>query len=50
MEDTEMEVYFEKYCSTCKHSDLDEVKDPCDECLSSPSNINSHKPIKWVEK
>ena len=35
MECTDMhykEVYFDKYCKTCKYSDVDDVKDPCNEC------------------
>lgn len=27
------EVRFDKYCATCKYKDLDEVKDPCNDCL-----------------
>ena len=44
------EVYFEQYCKTCKHKDTNEADDPCDECLSEPMNIYSHKPTKYVEK
>lgn len=44
------EVYFHEYCKTCVNKDLDETKDPCDECLSEPTNNNSHKPIKYVKK
>ena len=28
------EVRFDKYCETCKYKDLDEVKDPCNNCLA----------------
>ena len=28
------EVRFDKYCETCKYKDLDEVKDPCNDCLT----------------
>lgn len=42
------EVYFDQYCKKCKYSDLDEAEDPCDECLSHPTNIYSHKPINYV--
>lgn len=28
------EVRFDKYCETCKYKDLDEVKDPCNDCLA----------------
>ena len=44
------EVYFDKYCKTCKHSKKKEYDDPCDECLSEPVNTYSHKPTKYEEK
>ena len=44
------EVYFEQYCKTCKYKDANEADYPCDECLSEPMNIYSHKPTKYVEK
>lgn len=44
------EVYFDKYCKTCKHKDLKEEEFPCDICLEEPTNLNSHKPVKWEEK
>lgn len=44
------EVYFEHYCKTCNYKDANEADDPCDECLSEPMNIYSHKPTKYVEK
>lgn len=45
----EKEVYFDRYCSTCKHYTVDENGDPCDECLTHPSNENSHKPVNYKE-
>lgn len=44
------EVYFDKYCETCKHKDLADTESPCRECLDEPGNINTHKPTKWEEK
>lgn len=44
------EVYFNQYCSTCKHKDIPDVKDPCNECLDNPMNEHSHKPVKYEEK
>lgn len=44
------EVYFDKYCTTCKHSELSQDNDICDECLSNQGNYDSHKPIRWKEK
>lgn len=49
MDDQYKIVLFDQYCPTCKHKDLDENKEPCEECLSNPINLYSHRPIKWEE-
>jgi hypothetical protein len=41
------EVYYDRYCKTCKHKKLPEEADPCDECLSNPVNYATHKPMNW---
>lgn len=43
-------VRFDKYCPKCEYYDLDEGEDPCNECLYSPANQNSQKPINFKEK
>ena len=50
MENEYQEVYFDQYCDKCKYGDLPEWKDPCNDCLSEPANLNSHKPVRWEEK
>lgn len=50
MEDSYKEVYFDQYCKTCKHENLPETDNPCDECLQETVNVYSHKPVKWEEK
>ena len=50
MEVIYQEVDFKKYCKTCIYNDLDEVKDPCNECLSEPSNEYSCKPKCYKEE
>lgn len=52
MSDTEnyQEVYFNKYCETCKHKDTKEHWDPCNECLENGMNVGSHKPTHYEEK
>lgn len=47
MTDNYKEVYFGEYCKICKHKNLKEEEVPCDECLASPANLYSHKPIKY---
>lgn len=47
-------VEFWPYCQTCKHKDIEEdedgiMPDPCNECLTTPVNENSHKPIRYTE-
>ena len=44
------EVYFHEYCKKCKHEEVEDVKDPCNECLGEPTNLYSHKPIRFEEK
>jgi len=50
MNDTK-EVFFNEYCPKCEHWKVDEnnmgPKDPCWECLDTPCNIDSHKPINF---
>lgn len=50
MIDNYKEVYFEQYCYKCKWLDSDPAEDPCDTCLGTPANIDSHKPINFEEK
>lgn len=50
MDNPEKEVYFDKYCKRCRHEGLAETSETCDECLSYPTNVHSHKPVNWEEK
>ena len=43
----EKEVLYSEYCSKCAHKKVKETEDPCNECLTYPSNIDSHKPLKF---
>lgn len=49
-EDIYKEVYFDQYCKTCKYEKVKESEDPCEECLSNPTNVYSHKPVKYEER
>lgn len=49
MENNNKEVYFDKYCKTCTNKNTDEVKDPCNDCLDNPSNVNSRKPVNYED-
>lgn len=42
-------VDFEKYCKKCKFKDLEETKDPCNECLDYPTNWMTDKPQRYKE-
>jgi hypothetical protein len=42
-------VDFNKYCRTCKYSDLDGQEDPCNECLHYPVKEDSRKPVNYTE-
>lgn len=43
------EVNYGKYCVSCKHADCLENEDPCFECLDSPLNLYTDKPVNWEE-
>ena len=43
-------VEFFIYCKQCKNQSVDETEDPCNECLTTPVNINSHKPVNFEKK
>ena len=44
------EVYFHEYCKKCRHQKVKDTEAPCDECLSEPTNWNTHKPVNYEEK
>lgn len=50
MEENYKIVDFQKYCATCKHKDVEETEDPCNECLTEPARPYSQKPVNWEEK
>lgn len=44
------EVYFYMYCNTCEFEKASENEEPCNECLTNPVNIDSHKPVNYSSK
>lgn len=50
MEYEHKEVEFWKYCEKCKHYEVEDVKDPCNDCLDEPVNLHSTKPVYFEEK
>lgn len=44
------EVRFDKYCHKCKHEKLDDIDEPCYECLKNPVNLHSRVPVKFEEE
>ena len=49
MEQNYKEVYYEQFCKTCKHKDLKDFYDPCNDCLDNPVNTNSQRPVNYKE-
>lgn len=47
---SEKEVYFDKFCKKCKHEKVEETEAPCYECLGETTNWNTHRPVKYEEK
>lgn len=49
--DTQFKIVdFETYCKLCKHKDCLESEDPCFDCLDTPVNVYSRKPINFEEE
>ena len=44
------EVYFHEYCKSCKYKKVENNEEPCNECLDEPTNLYSHKPVKYEKK
>lgn len=44
------EVHFHEYCKSCRYKRIEHTEDPCDECLSEPINLNTHRPVKYEKK
>lgn len=42
-------VDFAFYCPKCKHWTTDEKEDPCNMCMSEPTNEYSEKPVYFDE-
>lgn len=43
----EKEVLYFEYCNKCRYRSLPENDEPCETCLSEPSRLDSHKPLKF---
>ena len=44
------EVNFASYCPKCKHINVLETDDPCNECLACGARLNTKKPLNFKEK
>ena len=49
METIDKEVYFDQYCPTCVNCNLPATQEPCNDCLTYPTNQYSHKPFRYEE-
>lgn len=50
MNEEYLEVDFKKYCKTCKHKELGEKFDPCNECLDYGYNLTQTSIILSIWK
>lgn len=46
----EKEVRFDLYCEKCKHGNVAETEEPCNECLTYPFGLGSVKPFNFEEE
>lgn len=44
------EVDYHIYCEKCKHYENKGYESVCEECLDTPINLYTNKPIKYKEK
>ena len=44
------EVYYHEYCTKCQYYEKGKITDQCEECLSEPINLHTHKPVKFEAK
>lgn len=49
MVNEEKEVRYDLYCRKCVNWETDEQEEPCNECLTTPVNLYSKKPIRFEE-
>lgn len=49
-EDVYKEVYYDQYCKTCENKNAKENEEPCFSCLAEPTNLYSHKPVRYKRK
>ena len=50
MDEQERIVDYSKWCEKCVHEKKAEVDIPCFDCLDTPINLNTDKPIHFEEK
>lgn len=44
------EVRFDVYCKKCKFKEIDGSKDPCNDCLAEPVNVQTEVPLYYKEE
>lgn len=42
-------VDYNKYCKICKHRNLEEFRDPCNDCLDNPVMAGTKIPMHYEE-
>ena len=50
MEHHDKEVFFDQYCKKCTHYNEPDTSEACNECLTQPTNEDSHKPVGFDPK
>ena len=50
MNENYKEVNYYEFCKKCKHYNLNEVKDPCNDCLGEFAREGTEKPLYFEEK
>lgn len=48
METRTKEVFYDIYCKKCKYYELEPYKNPCNECLAEPYNMDVCRPFQFT--
>lgn len=43
-------VDFAQYCPKCKYAKRSEKSDPCNDCLDVGANIETSRPVNYIER
>lgn len=46
-EHTDREINFHDKCPTCRHKDISETEEPCNDCVGHPIGYETSTPLRY---